>query len=446
MATVAATYTLDSLLEVGYKNSHELRSVEEEMQKTDAQLYEYYGKAMPSIDLNANLQHAFDQYSPYSTKTGYSVQELLLSKNVHDTGSMILGGVLDNMASGFSPKDNTANVGLSVKQPLFAQGKVLIGLKIAKLYSRALVCKWLDTKMSVRAAITKTFYTALYAVKTDQIKRNAVVLAEESHRQTVLKFTNGKAAELDTLNSHLFRENALIDFQDAQKNTRNAYYVLTKSAGIEENLDSMRLSGDFPLDTYTISLQNALAALADGNKKIIQMKSSAEIQNLMVKLTKTDFYPIIYCGATVSKITQFNDYAGIKWYDDQKVSVGLTYNIFNGLQRKYKIRQATADAIMFNHAMDLAIKGIQIQTRNAWETMEMNRKRLHQTEGLVTFARKAYDITRKAYDVGTKTLLDLQQSELSYNDALLKNSGARFALHSAVVDLRVLLGEYLWEQ
>jgi outer membrane protein TolC len=193
-------------------------------------------------------------------------------------------------------------------------------------------------------------------------------------------------------------------------------------------------------------MEEAIANVQSYNRKINQLRTSSQIQVLMIRMAKTDFYPLIYCGGSVGKITQFNTYGDIKWQDDQKVYLGLNYTLFNGLQRRFKIRQAKSEATMFNHAMQIAVNGIEIQTRSAWETMEMNRKRLGQTAGLVAFARKAYDITRKAYDIGTKTLLDLQQSEQSYNDALLKNSAARFALHSATVDLRVLLGNYLLEK
>jgi len=448
----AKTYSLDALLEMGFENSEEIRIVEQEMKKAESLEKEYYGKALPTIAFNSNYQYAHKSFNPLATGEGmgdeFSIAEYLQSQGISvsaEPGSYIIAGMLDGMLGSLTPKKNQASAGISLQQPIFAQGKVLTGLKIAKLYNRSLLCKWQDTKMGVKAKITKLFYATLLAQRNEEAQKNAVSLATEAHRIAVLRLQAGNGTELDTLNSRLHLENSLNSYQEAQKSRRMALDALVKSAGIAEKLDAVQLDGDFPDEEYAVELDSAITRVQSENKKVVQLNVAREIQRHLVTLVKSDYLPIVYCGGSISKITQFNFDDKVYWQDDQRLYIGLTYTLFSGMQRLQKIRQAKSDVYSIDQTRQLAIEGLELATRNAWEDLETSRRRLRQAESLCALAQKAYTVSKKAYELGSIKLIDLQDSEQKFNGAHIALNAAQFTFHSAVVDMRVLLGDYIYE-
>jgi outer membrane protein TolC len=85
-------------------------------------------------------------------------------------------------------------------------------------------------------------------------------------------------------------------------------------------------------------------------------------------------------------------------------------------------------------------------TRSVWEDLETSRKRLDQARAVGALAEKAYTISKKAYELGGITLLEFQNSEQQVNNARLALNAAQFGFHSAVVDMRLLMGDYLFDK
>ncbi len=447
----ATTYTLDALLEIGFENSRVIKIVEEEMDKADAQVKEYYGMAFPKLEFNSYYQFAPNQFNPLGAggdMEDISIVDLLEMSGIQQSiepGAHLIGGVLDGMMAGLTPKKHLTSVGLSLTQPLFSQGKVLTGLKIAKLYNRGLLCKWQDTKMKVKANISRLFYTALLAEKNNEIQKNAITLAGEGHRLAVIRYQSGKGTELDTLNSRLNLENSRITCQESIKGKRMALDALVKTTGIPAKVEDIKLSGEFPDGDYTIDLQDAIRYVRSENKQVIQLNVAREIRYKLVKIAKSDYLPLVYCGGSISKITQFNPEDDVVWQNDQKVFIGLSYNLFHGLQRHQKIKQAKSDARSIEQSRELAIEGLELMARNAWESLETSRKKLAQSKSLLALAEKAYNISKKAYELGGITLLDFQDSEQKVNGARIANSAALFEFYNAVIDMRLLMGDYLYD-
>ncbi len=451
-ASFGVTYTLEALLELGFAHSREIKIVEEEMKKTEAQVKEYYGMAFPKLDFNSYYQYAPNQFNPLST--GEDTEDMsitqLLGDNLVDPasepGAYILGGIFDGMMGGLTPKKHLANLELSLTQPLFSQGKVVTGLKIAKLYNRVLLCKWQDVKMQVKANISRLFYSGLLAEKNNEIQSNAITLAEEGHRLAVLRYNSGKGTELDTLNTRLNLESSRIAYQEAIKGRNMALDALKKSVGLTDNLEDITLSGDFPEDDYSINLDKAIKYVQSENKNVIQLNVSREIQHKLVKIAKSDYLPLVYCGAAAGWTTQFNRDEDVIWQDDQKVFIGMSYNLFSGLQRHQKIKQAKNNARTMEENRELAIEGLELATRNAWEGLETSRKKLAQAKSMVALAEKAYNVSKKAYELGGVTLLDFQDSEQKVNGARIAYNAALFEFFNAVVDMRLLMGDYLYDE
>lgn len=466
----AAEHTLDELVEEALRTSATIKIVESELAKTEEQIWEAKGNAFPEIGASINYQYAWETVNPYAdmdmsmpeestaTLINMMYQGMLAAQGMAppyppaplDAGDSLLAmyfdGVFGALGGAFDLEmpPHALAMSLSLTQPLFAQGKVSIGLRIAKKYKETLLCKYDASRQQVVTDVTKLFYGALLARKNVEIQNEAVELANEVHRLAVMRHSLGKGTEIDTLASRLRLEQALMASRDAEGQQRTASEALIKAAGLPEDVDEFSVSGEFPSDDYRISLDEALTDLHENSKIIGQLKGGEVVQEELVKLQKSDFYPMVYCGASVGKILMFDGFDDIDWsregQNDGSVFVGANYTLFNGMKRLRKIRQAKEDVRAFRLTREHTTDMLELGVRNAWERLETSREQLNSSRALVTLAEKAYSLSKRAYEVGSMTLSDLQQRQLDLNGAKLALNASQFAFESAALDLQLLIG------
>lgn len=459
----AREYTLDELVSESMRTSREIKKIESELVKTEEQIWEAKGGAFPKISASANYQYAWDQYSPFVFTGDMAMPTDSTATLIHqiyqqmgapaaplDAGDSAIALYLDMVFGGFNelfdielPR-NTLALSLSLQQPLFAQGKVMVGLRIAREYRQTILCKYDAARQKVKADATKLFYGGLLAKRNFQIRQAAVGLSEEVHRLSVLRQSVGKGSVVDTLSSRLRLEQARMELRKARGELHTAYDALIKQAGLTESVGEFSVAGEFPNGEYDITLEDALQGLHDDSKVIGQLVGGERVQQELVTLGKTDYYPLIYCGASVSKYLIFDDIDDIDWdregQNDGRVFVGASFTLFDGLKRMRKIRQAKEDLNSFRLTKEQTIDGLELGVRDAWERMQTGREQLKSAQALVSLAEKGYALAKKAYEVGQMTLTDMQQRELDLNGARIALNAAQFEFHSAVLDLQLLMG------
>lgn len=423
----AHSYTLNDILEQAVKNSKQLLNVEQELRKAEAAVQEAVGSAMPLVSTSLNYSHAFDSYNPYNGKV------------VEPQFSMPF-----DIGDALKSPSNYASFSLSLTQPIYAQGKIGLGIKISKAYERTLLCKYHDEKQKFQSRIIKLFYSALLSQKNVEIQNLAVALAEETHRLTVVRQVVGKASELDTLTSRIHQENAVIDLKKAESDRKMTYETLIVEAGLVEKSSEFSVQGDFLQPDFSMTLDQALLQMEKENNTISQFKGKEEIQKHLVQLCIADFYPTIFVGGSIGMTGEFNkpdDGSYSNWGKDQKVFIGLNWNLFTGMRRNQKLEQAYADRDRYLIMEQQTKDSITLAVRNAYEQVFLSRDRLNSTLDVVSLARKGYEIAKKAYEVGSETYLDVQNAELELNKAMSASNAALFAFHSALIDLKLLIGD-----
>ena len=130
----------------------------------------------------------------------------ILSYDQFDYATTLMSKSLLFLSDVMKTPSNSVAASITVNQPLYAQGKVFYGVKIAKAHQRTLLCKHFQEKMRIKADVTILFYNALLAQKNVEIAYEGITLAEGTHNLAVVTHSVGNASELDTLNSRLHLE------------------------------------------------------------------------------------------------------------------------------------------------------------------------------------------------------------------------------------------------
>ncbi len=447
----AKSYTLDQLIVIGHKTSPEIKQIRKEMEKVNAQIDEAYGRAMPSISVSANYQYVPQSFDAMTAglgqlgSDGISMERALSSQVDAEPGALALSRILDqsilNITNMQTPKQ-MANIGISLQQPLFAQGKVTTGLKIAKSTQRSLVCKMQDAEQRCNAQITRLFYNTLLAGENVKVQNEAEKIARETHRLAIIRHALGSGSELDTLSSQLRLQQIQIEAENAQSDYRMAVESLIEWTGIKDDPDSVRLSGNFPKGEYVISLDEALVRMERDNKELGRLQSGEQIHEHLLTMSKTDFLPKVYAGAALGKVALFDRQYPISWHDDQKVSAGIQMDLFTGVQRLNRVRQARADLERFRINRKDVISKLSLAVKSTHKKMLLARKQVNRTESMIALAQKGHEIAKRAYEVGQKTLVELQNAELQLMQSRMGHNAARLNFYMAVIDLRLLMGDF----
>jgi outer membrane protein TolC len=436
----ARTYSLPELIESAFRTSPKIKAIQEELVEADARRNEALGDFMPRIDFSARYQYTHARYNPIDFRAAFEEAASRLPS------SSPVGELFSDVSATLSdPVDHTTSLYLTATQPVFARTAILRNYQVVKHQERSLLCAYQSAQQQVKASVIKLFYRALLARKNEEIQGEAAALAAEGHRLTVLQFQIGKGSELDTLRSRLHVEKTQIDHHSAESARRTAWRALVKASGVPETESTLLIEGDFPSEEYEVPLEKALSTARVNNKALGKLQASESIHELRRKMARGAFFPRLSVGAALGKVALYERGEAGRWEDDRRVFATLTLNLFDGFGTAQRLRQALARQRRFSHQKEQVYDSLELAVQAAWEKVGTNRRVLDKSKALLELAEKAYGASRDAYEVGAATQLDLQRSELELRSARLVLNESQFAYHSAVVDLRVLMGTALVE-
>jgi outer membrane protein len=356
--------------------------------------------------------------------------------------AVTIGELMNQFDGAFETPKNTTALSLSVNQPIFAQGKVSVGLRIARSYKNTLQKKYDGERHKIISQVTNLYLASIMARNNVAIQEESVALARETHHLSIVRFAIGKGTELDTLTSRLRLENALIDLEKAESDRLMAYETIVTQCGLSGSASGMDIVGDLPVPDFTVTLSEAITKMHASNDQLLQLESGEAIQKELVNLARTDYYPLVYAGGSYSRIGMydFDNMNGGIWGNDFKVSLGLSWELFSGFTRRQRISQKSQDLQMYVLTRKQASDGLELATRNAFEKVTVTKSRLQAMSNVLTLAEKGFTIAKKSFEIGSGTQLDMQNAELEYNKARLAYNAVLFGYNQAIIELKLLIG------
>jgi len=458
-ATAQQSYTLDQLIGIGLEESENIKMVQEELHKTDAQIMEAKGGAMPNISASANYSYGLssnptassleNEFSFLGVMDGIYGDTAGRTETPDETAIRIIASGIDGMFDGFTQNENQQALSLSLRleQPIYAQGKVGIGLKIAKTYKQTLFCKLQASKQEVIAQITQLYYGCLLAKNNKKIKADALQIAQQSHDLAKKRLSLGEGAVLDTLSTRLKLEVAKNDLDSANANIISANATLLQVCNLDLRPSEFILSGDFPDEFPEFDYTECKETLLKENKTLGQLQGNEDVQELLVKLNLRDYHPMVYCGASLGKLLIAREGETLEWHpqdrygqNERTLFIGASLTLFDGFKRQQKIKQARSELKNFQLTQKQTREMLLVSLRDNYEMMELNRRKLRSSHTMVALAQQGYTMASRSYETGALSLLELQQKEIDLYNAKLALNAARFALHSSITNLQILMG------
>ncbi|MBL7750270.1 MAG: TolC family protein [Chitinophagaceae bacterium] len=336
----------------------------------------------------------------------------------------------------------SSSVGLTLNQLLF-DGQVFVGLQ-----ARRTTIEWAEknvevTEENIKANIHKIYYQLLVSKRQLELLDANIGLVDSLARTTRILYDNGFAEKLD------------IDKLQVQKS--NLQTEMTKALnGIETGYLGLKVLMGMPVkDTLVLTDVLTDDMIKEGGLELGQFnytdrpdyqyaEISRKLSEFNVRRYKLSQIPTVSLSGAYLKNAQRNkfDFFGRgDWFTISNVNLNINVPIFNGFSTKAKIAQAQIAVQQANiqidamkNMIDQEVEAARISYRSALITLDEQKKNME-------LAEKVYQQTKKKFEVGTGSALEITQSQTELKSAQTNYISALYDAIIAKVDFQKATGK-----
>ena len=360
------------------------------------------------------------------------------------TMSMDFGGVTQTIKVG---SDNSFNGGISAAMPII-NAQLWESLKVSALDVELAVEKARGSRIDMIEQVTNAYYMVLLAKESRDLYQRVYDNAVSNNRNIVKRYEVGSVSEYDYISSNVSVQNAVPNLIEAENSVVLSLWQLKALLGIdlEKDIDVVGSLMDYEsvmaygYDIQQLDLSN--------NSTLKQLELQQEQLDLAVRISKFANLPTLAINAAYLYTALGNDgkfFNKSAWNPYSYAGLSLNIPIFAGLSRRSSIRQSQIN----QSNMELQRENIERQLRvgvvQYLNNMQTSVKKFHSSSATVGQAQRGYDIAVKRYEVGSGTLVDIDNSQLSLTQAELSRNQSIYNFLTAKVALDKVLGNYEYE-
>ena len=387
--------TLDDCLRWGIENNLSLRGQRNEIQKSKYAISENRAKLLPQINGVANFNDNFDP--PVSVTDGSAYDK---PYNVTQT------------------LQYNAAAGLQLQMPLYNQ-TVYTALSISKVLDEISRLSYEKAREDLMMQIAKMYYLGQATAEQITLVKANIARLEELRDITVAFYDNGMAMEVDVKRVNINLENLQVQYDNAQamlaQQLNMLKYVMDYPAEKDITLEPVNAETIAPIELtglsenlYELQLLQSKSDLAERQKKMIS-------HGYIPSLTLTGNW--MYTAYTDKLHHWFHSGPSNHWYRSYGLGLALRVPIFDGLDKRYKIRKAKIDLENIRLAQENTRKNLETQYVNATNDLMNNQRNFKKQKDNYLLAEDVDEVTSDRYREGIASMTEVLQDEMRMSEA-----------------------------
>ena len=421
----AKTYTREDAIKTAMENSAEIKAAEESVIQATSQVESGYGKAYPSIDLNANVKWilGIDDVK-MGTPMADAANDSSMGANKFDKN--VVAPALDNIVNGMSAQRYPwqSSVSLTVTQILYAAGQVGTGVEIAKAYKLGAEIKLDDAKTRVRYSIDNAFNSFIVLDSSMTIIDESIKLYENNLEFVKQQFQSGLATELDLARLQLQLDGLKIDRKTLEEQHIQMKNNLLALMGVDYDSDVQFVGELRSPDSNLPYPDTAIANVIERRKDFAVLKTQEQMASKQIEIAEAGYKPtIVLNGGIVYSNYQnhFYKWDAPKWNKLNKfIGLNLSMNLFQGFQTREGITQAKSTLRTLQIQKESTERSYRIQIENCIKALDNAERNLVVLKSNVELAERVYQMTEASYQNGMVSQLDLLSANMGLRDAKQK--------------------------
>ena len=291
--------------------------------------------------------------------------------------------------------------------------------------------------------IAKMYYLGQSTTEQIGIVKENIARLRELRDITQAFYDNGMAMEVDLKRVNINLENMQVQYDNAQamltQQLNLLKYVIDYPADADialepvdtENIQTATLTG-LDINQYELQLLRTQGELAERQKKMIS-------QGYLPSLSLTANW--MYSAYTDKARNWFHSGPSNHWYDSNGIGLTLRIPIFDGLDKRAKLRKAKLDIenIRLNH--ENMQKNLETQYLNATNDLMNNQRNFLKQKDNYQLAEDVYEVTTDRYREGIASMTEVLQDEMRMSEAQNNYINAHYNYRVTNLTLLKLTGQ-----
>ncbi len=314
-------------------------------------------------------------------------------------------------------RPNTWTAGVRVTQPLYAAGRVAIGLDIADKVRESLQLELAETEAEVRLQVREAYFQAVFTELLVEIAEEAYALADDQLRQVQGFREQGIASELDVLTARVERDNLEPQVVEARNGARLARLDLLRLVQLPSDTE-LRLTT--PLEAELAGVEDEVLRQALEARALLQAaRTRIRIEEDQVRLARSGYRPtagaFLDLGWQAFPATVFPADGG--WREEWNAGFQVSIPIFNGFRTRAEVEGARSGVRQAELERSQLQEGLSLELEGRLAELEAVLTQVEARRGTVEEARRAVELAELRFAAGSGTALELSNTRLLLQQA-----------------------------
>jgi len=417
---------LDQALEIALSENPTVKVADREIEKKQYAKKGAYAALFPQVNFGADYSRTIKKQVMYMDM---------------DMGDIEIPGM--DMSSGIPVgRDNNWTLGFNASMPL-VNASLWKSLSISGMDVELTIEQARSSKIDMVNQVKNSFYAVLLASDSYRVFKNSYDNAMENYVDVQKKYDQGLVAEYDLIRADVTVRNSEPNMLQAENSLMLAEWQLKALLGMDLDLD---IECEGQLSDYETQLYGTHLSINTSLEENTTLKQ-LDIQNRQLeqslKMQKFDYLPTLSLTANYNWLAMNNNFkfGDYKWNPYSTVGVSLSIPIFSGGSRYNKVKQTQVSINQLQLQREDTERYLQLSIKQQMDNMNTNIKQFSAAQKGVEQAERGYEISRKRYDTGAGTLLELNDSELALTQARLNLNQSIYNYMVAQSNLEKIIGK-----
>lgn len=432
--------TVKEAVDLAYKNVIELKNAQLDYQIQEAKNKEIFGQALPQLSGNAGLSHYLKlPIILFPDATSTAIYQILKNEGVSGASGPITNVPTPTLQQVAFQQPWNVQAGATLTQLLF-QPDVFVGLQARKTALNLSRSAIEVSQERIKDSAYKRYYAILIAEKQLFFLEESMKRLQKLYTDDSLLYVNGFAERLD-LDKVQVQINNLTTARNAVRNGVEISYAALKFALGLSQRDTVVLKETLSTETVKQGLLEESFSY-ESRPLIRQLGYNRDLLQLDVKRNKLAALPTVSLSGNYSVNGQGQRFVtsdGTVWFNAAFVGLNVNLPIFDGFQRRYRVRQAELNVQKVENAITNVKQAIDFEqvvskavVRNAIADLDIQERNL-------ALAEKVFNTTKLKFESGLGSSFevlqadtDYQQSQANYFNALYNAIIARISYQNSL--------------
>ena len=445
-AQTVHTLSLEQAVNLALQNAEELKNLRLDVAIQELNNKEITGTVYPQISASGQGSYYTNLPLIQFPSSNFPIYEVLQDLGVKDGNGNPVStsdATTTSQAISFVAPLNF-QYGITVNQLIF-QPDIFIALQAKETILQYNRDNLSVSENNVKEAVQKAYYSVLIAEEQKRILDETAVRLDQLIAEMNQMYKSGFVEKLDIDKLTVSQNNTTAAINQLVNSINISKSLLKNAVGLPIN-DELNLTEKLETqDLKALLLANTDDFNYENRSEIVLLNTARQLQEIDVKRQKAAKLPTVSAFYQLQRFGQRNpDFAPPGgspwfWYTTGLLGLSVQQPIFDGLQTKHRTGQAQLKLLKVDNSLSQLKRAIDLEQNIAKNSLSNALLNLDVQESNTELAREVFETTKKKYEAGVGSSLELiqadtelQRAQGAYFQALYDCYIARIALNKSL--------------